>query len=512
MAAGKDIKAGEAYVIATVRDKTAAGLAAVQARLRSWGKGLTVAGGALMAVGGGLLAGLGLAAKAAADYASSIKDASDRTGVAIEDLQALRFAAMQNGASFEDLEHAIKFMQKGGFGENIDDMKRLADEIAGMSSPAEQTARSIEVFGRGGTKLLPMLKGGSAAIHEMMEKARRLGLVISQNDVEAAEEFGDKIAVLQQQTQMLEVAIGSALIPTLTELIEPLMEIGGQIVEFIRNNKALVLIVATVGAAFLAAGTALVAFGFIAIGVGAAIGALGAILGAIFSPIGLVIAAVAGIGIGVAALTVNFRAMGERWGETWQGIVAMVQKGELQAAFKIVATALKLEWANVILYWTKEWRKFKNTMFTEPPGKNTFSEIGAQFVGALAWPFGLRKAVLEDYERDRKSGNLLPPPTPLEQDPGVIAAQKLVDELTKELKGLIDAAKLPVPEKPPLAAKASVPMGLADVARGLYGTTAIQASLAQSDKIQDRIAKATEEAAVVLNRIEDKMGLGMEFA
>src|SRR5262249_22861764 len=155
----------------------------------------------------------------------------------------------------------LKFMQRGGFGQGADDLTRYADEISRMKDPAQQTARALEVFGRGGTKLLPFLKEGSDGIGKLREEARRLGLVMSEQDVQAAEAFGDQLGIVDKQIRMLKVQIGAALIPALSEALQTVINVTGGFIRFIKEHREAAIVVGIVGIALVAVGAAFFAAG-----------------------------------------------------------------------------------------------------------------------------------------------------------------------------------------------------------------------------------------------------------
>ena len=66
-------------------------------------------------------------------------------------------------------------------------MKKIADKFAVMKDGSEKTALALDLFGRAGAKLIPMLNEGSAGISELQEEARALGIVLGKEDLKAAE-------------------------------------------------------------------------------------------------------------------------------------------------------------------------------------------------------------------------------------------------------------------------------------------------------------------------------------
>src|SRR5690606_22999722 len=71
--------------------------------------------------------------------------------------------------------------------------KLLAERLNGIDDPTRKAAIAMTIFGRSGTQLLPMLEGGTAALEAYEAHARRLGLVMSSEDAEAADAFGDAL-------------------------------------------------------------------------------------------------------------------------------------------------------------------------------------------------------------------------------------------------------------------------------------------------------------------------------
>ena len=66
--------------------------------------------------------------------------------------------------------------------------------------------------------LLPMLEHGAEGLHEMMQEARDLGIVMSQEDAEAAAEFNDNMLRLQARIDAVKFTIARHLVPALIEL------------------------------------------------------------------------------------------------------------------------------------------------------------------------------------------------------------------------------------------------------------------------------------------------------
>ncbi|MCJ7543367.1 MAG: hypothetical protein MUP47_02185, partial [Phycisphaerae bacterium] len=184
------IRAGRAYVELLADDsKLAAGLRAAAGKLRAFGATIQAAGLRMMALGGAILAPLALSVRNFANVGSALHDMSQRTGLSVEALSALSYAAEQSGADIESLEKGIRKMQRtitdaaggsksaadalGSLGLTVKDLaglapekqfRLLADRLDKVADATAKAALAMEIFGRSGTALLPMLRGGAAGL------------------------------------------------------------------------------------------------------------------------------------------------------------------------------------------------------------------------------------------------------------------------------------------------------------------------------------------------------------
>lgn len=353
----RDVEAGKAFVRVSIKENLA-GLKNISRTLKSWGAGVGMVGGAMTAAGSAVLGPLVGMATAFAEAGSAIADMSARTGVSAENLSALGYAAGMTGASIEDLERGLLMMQKKGF--STENLAAVADKIAAMKDPAKRTAYAMEVFGKSGAKLIPMLSGGAAGLAEFQAEAERLGIVMSSEDAAAADALGDAMDQVKSTVKTTAIQIGAALAPALTALATQLSGVVARVIAFVKNNRPLVVTVAKIALAVTGVGTAIVALGGVMAAAGMAIsgivtvlGTIGAVLGAVLSPIGLL---VAGVTAGTAAfltftetgqwlastLMADFGAAFDTVKATIGGITDALKAGEFQLAGEIAMTGLKL--------------------------------------------------------------------------------------------------------------------------------------------------------------------------
>jgi len=201
---------------------------------------LAIAAGAAFAVN--MVRGL-------ADSADKLDELSQRIGVSVEDLTRLQWAAKMSGASSETLtaslqklsinmanskdpanESAAAFRALGVDIENadgsmrsqLDVMNDVADAFATYQDGANKTALAVQLFGRSGAELIPMLNGGSASIRALALESDKLGNTLSTNTAKAAAEFNDHLDRMYARASSVAKAIATPLLANLNALFSAL--------------------------------------------------------------------------------------------------------------------------------------------------------------------------------------------------------------------------------------------------------------------------------------------------
>ena len=233
----------------------------------------------LMAAGLSVTAPMLVAANSWASSGAELYRMSQRTGMAVEQLSALKFAAETSGVEMETLETSIKKMQKAvyaaaqGKGEGpaflnglfgMDPEKQLeaiADKLAGVTNPAERAAVAIEIFGRGGTAMLPMLAGGAKGLAEFRKEAEAMGRIRSAEDAKAALALSIAWTHVTGVLGGLKNAFGSAIGPLLTGTLNGLQANIRAARDWVKENKPLIVQVFQIGAAAVGAGIGLYVVG-----------------------------------------------------------------------------------------------------------------------------------------------------------------------------------------------------------------------------------------------------------
>ena len=379
MSAGS-VKAGSGYLELFLKsDMLTRGLQSVQSKLNSFSSSIAGVGAGFAATGAAVVTPLLLMARNAAETGDAVRDMSLRTGISTEALSELGYAAEQSGTDMKTVERSITKMQKTisspaganalkQIGLSVSDLaglspdqqfEKIADSISQIQDPAQRTTALMSIFGKSGTQLAPMFENGAAGIRSMREEAHSLGRSISGEDANASDAFNDALNALLSTFKSMQFAIGSALLPVLTDVMGVITEILKPVVAFVQQNKQLAVTVLAIGAGLIGFGAVLGVVATVGFAAAMAIGvvlsvvsAVGAAIAFVISPLGLMIAAI----VAATAAFFSFTSVGQGIVETvetqfmsiwnyvtkvWAGISDALAAGNFALAAQIAMTALE---------------------------------------------------------------------------------------------------------------------------------------------------------------------------
>ncbi len=202
----------------------------------------------------GAVASMGLGVRSAvegfAQTGDSIDKMATRLGLSAERLQEWSFAAKQSGANSQQLEDGLKDLSKHiaeiatgkdttssaatlfkVLGISVKDaqgnlrsveavFEELSDAIQRNEDPALRTRMAMATLGEGGRRLIPLMAQGSAGLKEMSRQAHEMGLVLSQEDVEAATKLQTSLDNTKAVFGSLGTSIGAKLAPAVMRIAE----------------------------------------------------------------------------------------------------------------------------------------------------------------------------------------------------------------------------------------------------------------------------------------------------
>lgn len=203
-------------------------------------KSAKIAGAAVAAAATAAAAAGAKMAQETMQQADTVDKMSQKIGISRKAYQELDFITSQCGASIGNMKMGMKTltgqMQSAAQGSqsSIDAFDALGVSIydssgklrsqedmmwdafsalQGMTNQTEKAAIANQIFGRAGSELMPMLNGSAGSIEKMREKAEELGLVMSDDTVDAGVKLTDTMDQIKRALSAVAMRIGAKLLP-----------------------------------------------------------------------------------------------------------------------------------------------------------------------------------------------------------------------------------------------------------------------------------------------------------
>jgi hypothetical protein len=229
-----------AKVIIESEDRTRDGVDSAVRNLQGLHGAFDALKGKFAALGG--LLGIGAFAEMTLrtiELADQVNKLAQKTGLTVEAFQRLQFAAKLSDVDAQALSTGIKQLSSNLLlandpasklgqvmkalgvdlaGGTQQALERFADVFQQLPDGTTKTALAVQVFGRAGQDLIPLLNQGRAGLHQLGDEASRLGIIFSDETARKAEQFNDNLTVLKAAASSLQVQIASAVVPSLTRI------------------------------------------------------------------------------------------------------------------------------------------------------------------------------------------------------------------------------------------------------------------------------------------------------
>lgn len=191
--------------------------------------------------------------KNATDSMDRLDESAQRVGTSAKNLSTLEYAAKRGaveadvfekgliklaksaadtasgtGTAAKGFEHlGISVKNADGTLKSTDQLlKETATQFAKYEDSAQKTAVAVNIFGKSGADLIPLLNLGAAGIEELQERARDLGLEISNETAAAAGRFNDAFDDLRALVRGVGNDIATEALPHLIKLSEAFVDAG----------------------------------------------------------------------------------------------------------------------------------------------------------------------------------------------------------------------------------------------------------------------------------------------
>jgi len=384
------IEAAKAFVRVYWEDSAIRrGIESTKAMLESTAANIGKIGAGMAGAGATILAPLTAAVFQFAGAGAAIDDMSQRTGASAEALSQLAYAAGQSGTDIGTVEKSMRKLgvtitdanagsataakSLGVLGLKSADLAKMtpekqmlavADALAKITDPGKRAAYAMDILGKSGAEMLPLMNGGAEGIRELMDEADALGLTLSGEQAASAAAFDDMWDKLKNTFGAVSMQIGAALAPAITDLMGRVVPIIGQVVQWIRENSGLIKGVAMLGVGLVVAGAALTTFAGLLTGIAF-------VLGAIMSPLGIMIGLVAGLGVAIIQYFGGATNAVNMLKDAFPGLLAPIQEvggailkflnaGEYEKAANVLWLGLKLAWVTGVDALNQEWLVWKH--------------------------------------------------------------------------------------------------------------------------------------------------------
>lgn len=215
-----------------------------------------LAGVSVVALAGSMVAG----AASIARYVAGLDGAAKKLGVTTDQLQQYRYAADVAGVSSAALDRGMEHLDDvigkaslgsekqaklfktlgielqdtaGKFKSAGDQLPILADRLNSIKDPAQRAATAQLFLGEAAQEMEPLLARGSAGIDELADAADRLGIVLSSDQIQRADETAKKLddvrRVLSAEISSIVVDNADAIITLANSFVTLASNIGGAI-------------------------------------------------------------------------------------------------------------------------------------------------------------------------------------------------------------------------------------------------------------------------------------------
>lgn len=216
--------------------------------------------------------GLAALVKSSIDAADHINDLSKRTGVAVEVLGGIGFAAAQAGSSLDGVATVIgklnKSIAEAGSGNlqvgeafkklkiSVEDgsggLKRadavlveLAGRFEALAEGPEKAALANRIFGKSYQEILPLLEDGAASLRKNIDYYQKYSGV-TQDIAERSDAFNDSLVKIGLLSRAAGNQIAAELLPTLQLLVDKMLEVKDSSDGFSAVGKAINTVVEAV--------------------------------------------------------------------------------------------------------------------------------------------------------------------------------------------------------------------------------------------------------------------------
>lgn len=226
------------------------GLKKTTAGLQKWQKVALLSFAAVATAGAAAAVGLGRAMDSAIDRFDAMGKAAQKVGVTVEALSRLNYAAQLSDVSLDQLTGGLIKLSANmakvaagqgpaaafaALGISVRDATGelrsadavfgdVAEQFARMEDGSTKTALAVQIFGKAGAELIPLLDEGRQGLAKLADESDAFGQTVSANAARNADEFGDNLEKVGFATQGVVNVVADAALPVLKYLSEAFLD------------------------------------------------------------------------------------------------------------------------------------------------------------------------------------------------------------------------------------------------------------------------------------------------
>ena len=225
-------------------------------------------------------------------FADDLITLSNKTGISVQQLQELDYAARFVDVSIETMTGSMNKMTKtmdaardamatgklndqaqayqdlgvqitntdGSLRNNKEVFYEVIDALGKVTNETERDALSMQIFGKSAAELNPLIKAGSVELNRLAAEAHQVGAVVSDEGVVALGDFDDNMESLNASTKGLMNEAMAQLAPVINDLVTQLKDnmpgiidaIKGFISFVIENGPIIVSLIGGIAAGLMA--------------------------------------------------------------------------------------------------------------------------------------------------------------------------------------------------------------------------------------------------------------------
>lgn len=205
-----------------------------------WGAGIVASAGA------GAAALYGVATKSA-EASDHIDKMSQKIGISRTAYQELDFILSQNGMSVDQLQGGMKKLvntmqsaqdgnktavatfaelgisvtdSSGALRNQEDVFYEVISVLQGMGNETERNALANDIFGKSASEMAPLLNAGAGSMEDLRQKAHDLGLVLSDETIDAGVAFTDTQDQVKRALASVTTQLGAEVMPIINDFLQ----------------------------------------------------------------------------------------------------------------------------------------------------------------------------------------------------------------------------------------------------------------------------------------------------